>query len=312
MTFSLSPLADAPRANAPADSIKDVDLANFMVDVIETSKQNIVVVEFWSPRSTLCKQLEPLLVKVVRSYKGAIQLAKVNIDNNPEIAQQMGVQSVPAVFAFFQGRPVDGFAGALPEAQIKSWIERLLKATGAEVDPNAGGLDAALKQAADFLAAKDHEKAKSIYADILEIEPMHPIAYAGFLRSLLAEGDLKGAKEMLAKVPAEISKDKAFDPIRTTIELSEQSVGGSSLKELEAKVAENPADYQARFDLAMACYAAQEKEQALDHLLEIVRLNRAWNEDAARKQLLKFFEAFGVMDPLTIAARKRLSSLLFA
>ncbi len=313
MVLPLSQLAPVPEPNIAADPVKDVGLATFMADVIEASKQRIVLVYFWATAAAPCRQLAPVLEKVVRSYNGAIYLARVDIDQNPEIAQQMGVQSIPAVFAFFQARPVDGFAGALPEVQVKSWIERLIKATGATAAPDTGnGLGTALKQAADFLAANDAATAQSIYADILDMEPANVTAYAGFLRSLLMLGDTASAKQMLEKAPTDMAKDKAFDPIRTAIELADQSAQSGSVAELQAKLEQNPADHQARFDLAMAHYAAGQKEGAVDQLLDIVRRDRKWNEDAARKQLVKLFEAFGPTDPLTVSARKRLSSILFA
>ena len=314
---TLSPLPRQPDApNNVADPVKDVELATFMADVIDASKDHLVVVDFWAPWCGPCKQLTPLLEKAVRAHKGAVRLAKIDIDKNPQIAQQMGVQSVPAVFAFFHGQPVDGFMGALPEAQIKSWLERLLKATasagGIAPDDSAGGLDVALKQADESLAGGDAVVAQSIYADILDQEPTHAAAYAGLLRSLIALGDMDRAKQMLASAPAEIAKDKALDSVRTSIELAAQAAQSGSAAELEAKLKQNPADHQVRFDLAMAHYAAGQKEQAVDQLLEIVRRARTWNEDAARKQLVKLFEAFGPTDPLTLSARKRLSSILFS
>jgi putative thioredoxin len=312
MTLSLA------TSGAPAvkdDMVKDVDLSTFMKDVIEASKQQLVIVDFWAAGSAPCKQLTLILEKLVRGYKGVVCLAKLDIDRNPEIAQQMGVQSVPAIFAFFQGRPVDGFAGALPEAQVKSWIDRLVAATGATpaVDEDAFNAAAALKQAEEFLAAKNIAMAAAVYADVLDAEPTNADAFAGILRCMMLENKVAEAKAMLASATPEMAKNKALDSARAAIELAEQAaatVGASA--ELEAKVLQNPADHQARFDLALACYASGRKEDAVDHLLEIVRRDRKWNEEAARKQLVKFFEALGPMDPLTIAARKRLSSILFA
>jgi len=308
LTASIAPLQ---AENTSGSSVKNVDLENFMVDVIEASKQRLVVVDFWAPWCGPCKQLTPILEKIIQSYKGAITLAKIDIDKNPEIAQQMGVQSIPAVFAFFAGRPVDGFMGVQTEAQVKSWIERLLKATGAPVHAD-GGVGTALKQAAEFLAAKDYTAAQSIFADILDMEPTNPVAYAGFLRCLVATNLMDEAREMLANAPPEIAKDKALEPVRTALELAEQAGQGGSINELQAKLRSNAQDHQARFDLAMAYYAAGNKEAAVDELLEIIRRDRKWNDDGARKQLVKLFEAIGLMDPLTVAARKRLSSLLFS
>lgn len=312
--MSLSMAPSAPHS-ASDDVVRDVDLSNFMKDVIEVSKKQLVIVDFWATWCGPCKQLTPILEKLVRSYKGAACLAKVDIDRNPEIAQQMGIQSVPAVFAFFQGRPVDGFMGALPEAQIKAWIDRLIGVTGAAPAGDGDGFNAAvaLKQADEFLSAKDIRMAAAVYADILDAEPTNAEAYAGAIRCLLLENKLAEAKAMLAQASPDIVKHKMLDPIRTAIELADQaaaSVGASA--ELEARLAQNPSDHQARYDMALACYASGRKEEAVDHLLDIVRRDRKWNEEAARKQLVKFFEALGATDPLTIAARKRLSSILFS
>jgi putative thioredoxin len=312
-----STLSDLNASKKPAgdldDLAKDVSLATFMADVIDASRQGLVIVDFWAPWCGPCKQLGPLLEKVVRSYKGAVRLAKVDIDKNPEIAQQMRVQSIPAVFAFFQGQPVDGFMGALPETQIKAWVDRLMKAVGKQLPEGEGGYDTALKQAAEFLANGDTDKAESIYADILTEDPANTAAYAGVLRCFLTRGETDKAREGLEKAPPAMSKDKVFDSIRTALELADQAAMASgSLGDLKGKVAENPADCQARFDLALAYYAASEREAAVDELLEIVRRDRKWNDEAARKQLVKLFESFGPTDPLTIAARKRLSSILFS
>ncbi len=294
------------------DTVRDVGLADFVPQVIEASRDKIVVVDFWATWCGPCKQLTPVLEKVVRSYKGAVRLAKIDIDKNPQIAQQMQIQSVPAVFAFFRGQPVDGFMGALPESQIKSWIDRLVKASGGAAGAEAAGLETALQQAADFLAQGDVPTAQSIYADILDMEPTNATAYAGLLRCLIALGDTDRAKQMLEKAPPEIAKDKSLDAVRTAIELAGQAAQTGPVGELEAKLQQNPADPQVKYDLALAFYAAGEKEKAVDHLLELVKQNRSWNEDAARKQLVKLFEAFGPTDPLTISARKRLSSILFS
>ena len=305
----------SPVSSAPADLVKDVDMKSFVKEVIEASRTQLVIVDFWATWCGPCKQLTPLLEKLVRGYKGAVRLAKLDIDRNPEIAQQMGIQSVPAVFAFFQGRPVDGFMGALPEAQVKSWIDKLLQLTGAAPVAGDDAYDAAaaVKQAEVFFAAGDVQTAEACFADIFDAEPQNAEAFAGLLRCLLAQNRVDEAKAMLDSAAPELAKHKALNAVRTAIELAEQgaqSVGATA--ELEQKLAANPADHQARFDLAAALFAAGQKEQAVDHLLEIVRRDRTWNEDGARKQLVKFFEALGPADPLTVAARKRLSSLLFA
>jgi len=310
MDQMLSPtLSAAPPA---ADLVKDVNLDTFMTDVIEASRAQPVIVDFWATWCGPCKQLTPVLEKVVLAAKGAVRLAKIDIDRNPEIAQQMGVQSVPAVFAFFQGRPVDGFNGALPESQIKAWVDRILKVTGGAKPPEGDGLGTALKQAADFLAAGDVATAQSIYVDIMDMAPDNAEAYAGFIRCILMGGDAARAEQMLKDAPPEIAKHKAMEPVRAAIELAQQAGQSGSIAELQAKLQQNAADHQARFDLAMAHYAAGDKEAAVDQLLDLIKRDRSWNEAAARKQLVKLFEAFGGADPLTIASRKRLSSILFS
>lgn len=308
MLSSLSPVPIA----ATDDSVKNVDMATFVADVIEASKNALVLVDFWATWCGPCKQLTPVLEKIARESHGAVKLAKIDVDRNQPIAQQMGVQSVPSVFAFFGGRPVDGFAGALPEKQIKAWLEPLVKNAGVGGDEKAG-LDTALAQAAEYLAEKDFVTSRAIYVDLLDIDPACAAAYAGLVRCDLDEGHLAQARQRLDAAPAAMAKDKVFDAVRAALELAEQAgQGGGEMSVLAAQVADNPADHQARFDLSLAYYAAGRREEAVDQLLEIIKQARTWNDDAARKQLVKFFEAFGLMDPLTIASRKRLSSILFS
>jgi putative thioredoxin len=307
----LSSLSSA--APLAPDAIKDVSLSTFKADVLEASLTSLVIVDFWATWCGPCKQLTPVLEKIAHESKGTVKLAKIDVDKNQPIAQQMGVQSIPAVFAFFQGRPVDGFAGALPEAQVKAWVDQLVKQTGSTGDPEKEDLESALAQAADFLLQKDFATAAAIYTDILDREPLNALAYAGMARCLIEQGDTVKARDMVEKAPAEIAKDKALVPLKTALELAEQAgKEAGQAADLEAKLLQNPDDHQTRFDLALAHYASGQREQAVDDLLEIVRRSRSWNEDAARKQLVKFFEVFGVMDPLTVSARKRLSSILFS
>jgi putative thioredoxin len=302
-------------SSAPAvDPVREVGMANFMAEVIEASQTKLVIVDFWAPWCGPCKQLGPLLEKIVRDQNGGVLLAKIDIDQNPQIAQQMRIQSIPAVFAFFQGQPVDGFMGALPESQVKEWIEKLMKATGGAL----GGQDQnwiadALAQAETFLAEGDVANAHAVFSEVWERNPDNAVSYAGIMRCLLAEKKTEDAKKMLDQASPEMAKETALEAVRAAIELAEQAKGAaSSLDALQDKLAKNPNDHQARFDLALAAYAADRRQEAVDALLEIVRRDRKWNDEAARKQLLKLFEAFGPMDPLTIETRKRLSSILFS
>jgi len=308
-----SPLADdaANRDNL----VKDVTLKTFVTDVIEASKKRPIIVDFWAPWCGPCKQLGPILEKLARAAKGAVALVKIDIDRDPEIAQQMGVQSIPAVFAFFQGQPVDGFMGALPESQVQAWIDRLMKLTGGSVlpeDDDAVDFNLALEQAAQSLAAHDFVTAEAIYRDVLDQDAANAGAYTGLIRCQIQNGHTAEARQLLDNAPPEIVKDKTLDATRTAVELAEQAAKGGSVTDLESKLQSSPTDHQVRFELAMAYFAAGQREQAVDALLEIVRRSRTWNEDAARKQLVKFFEAFGATDPLTIASRRRLSSILFS
>lgn len=312
--FSMPP-GNAPKsAAAPAasagDVIKDSSDRAFMADVIEASRTVPVIVDFWAPWCGPCKQIGPILEKLVRAAKGAVRLVKIDTDQNQMIASQLRVQSIPAVYAFFQGRPVDGFMGALPESQVKAFIDKLLKLSG-----GAGGegdlLEEALAQAKEMLEAGDIQTASEIYGEILQAEPESAAAYAGLVRCLIAAKDTERARQMLDQAPAAIAKDKELAGVRAALEVAEQAANAGPIPELMEKVAHNHDDHQARFDLAMALFAAGKRESAVDELLEIVKRDRTWNEDAARKQLVTFFEAFGPTDPLTIQTRRKLSSILF-
>lgn len=306
--------ASSSNVSAPAteEAVRDTTLATFMADVIEGSKAGLVLVEFGASWCGPCKTLTPLLEKIARESNGGIRLCKIDIDRNQQIAQQMGVQSVPSVFAFVGGRPVDGFAGALPEQQIRAWLMPLLQKAGGPVAEQKAMIESALSQAAAFLAEKDLVTAQAVYADILDMDPTCAAAYAGLVRCALDGGDAAKALQMIDDAPADIAKDKALDPLRAALDLVKQAADAGPVAELERKVAASPDDHQARFDLAVALFAAGKREDAVEHLLTIVGRARSWNEDAARKQLVKFFEALGNADPLTVSARRRLSSLLFS
>jgi putative thioredoxin len=294
-------------AGTAGDLIKDSDIEGFMADVIDASRQVPVIVDFWAPWCGPCKQLTPALEKAVRDAKGAVKLVKINIDENPEIAQQMRIQSIPAVYAFKGGRPVDGFVGALPDSQVKQFIQKLAGAAGPQQSP----LAAALEQAKAAIDAGDSGTATALYSQVLAREPGNVPAVAGLARCYVAAGDSAKAKQLLDELPPEAQKDNDVQAARAAIELAEQAEQAGDLAEHEAKLRANPADHQARFDLAVAQFAAGKREEAFDHLLELFKTARTWNDDAARKQMVKFFEVLGPTHALTISSRKRLSSLMF-
>jgi putative thioredoxin len=257
--------------------------------------------------------LGPALEKAVREARGAVRLVKIDIDRNQDLATQMRIQSVPAVYAFFQGRPVDGFVGALPESQIKAFIQRLLQAPGGAEPAGPSPVEQAVEQAQAALAEGDHGAASAIFAQVLAHEAQNAPAIAGLARCHIAVGEFAEAKKILAGAVAETAKHQVIVAAQAALELAEQAGQASGqAAELRQRLERDPADHQARYDLALALYAQGEREAAIDELLELVRRARQWNEGAARKQLVKLFEALGPTDPLTLSARRRLSSLLFS
>jgi putative thioredoxin len=306
-------LSSAPGATpaAPADLVKDGSTDSFMADVIDASAQVPVIVDFWATWCGPCKQLGPALEKAVKDARGAVRLVKIDVDKNQELAAQMRIQSIPAVYAFLHGRPVDGFVGAVPESQIKSFVQRLTQMAGGAVGPSP--VEQALEQADAALADGDAGTASAIYGQVLQHEPQNVAAIAGLARCHLAAGDTAKAREILAGAPAEAASAPAIVAARSALDLAEQSAGAAGkLPEFRARLERDANDHAARFELANALYAADDRESAVDELLEIVRRNRGWNEEAARKQLVKLFEAMGPTDPLTLSGRRRLSSLLFS
>jgi putative thioredoxin len=287
-------------------AVKDTTTQTFVKDVIEESKRQPVLVDFWAEWCGPCKQLAPILEKVVRAAKGKIKLVKMDIDKHPQIPGQLGIQSIPAVFAFVNGQPVDGFMGALPESQVLAFIERVTKGkVGGEEKDQLKAADAALADG-DVAAAAD------LYAKILAQDAANVAALAGLARCYIETGSIEPAKQTLALVPEAKRNDPAVAAARAALELAEQAKSVGPITELEQKVAANPLDHQARFDLAVALSSKGRRQEAVDHLLDIVKRDRKWNDDGARKQLVVFFEAWGPTDEATVAGRRRLSSILFA
>jgi putative thioredoxin len=294
-----------------ADVIKDSDTPRFKTDVIDASMQVPVIVDFWAPWCGPCKQLGPVIEKAVKEAKGAVRLVKINVDENQELAAQMRIQSIPAVYAFFQGRPVDGFVGAQPESQLKQFVAKLAKIGNDAMGPSP--IDEAVEQAEQALAEGDHGAASSIFSQVLEHEPTNVKAIAGLGRCLIAMGDLASAREFFDGLEAEILKDAGVAGAKAQLDLAEQSQkSAGKVPELRARIDANGKDFDARYELAEALFGAGDREEAIDQLLTIMRVNRAWKEEAARLQLVKFFEAMGPTDPLTLSGRRQLSSILFS
>ena len=299
-------LQDGGATSTAPDVVKETTTQAFVKDVIEESRRQPVVVDFWAPWCGPCKQLTPVLEKAVKGAKGKAKLVKMNIDDHPSIPGQMGIQSIPAVIAFVNGQPIDGFLGALPESQVTAFIERLIK------DRVGGEERDQLKEADAALLDGDATAAAEIYAEVLAKDATNTHALAGLARAYVETGAIEQAKQTLTLVPQSKQNDAAVGAARAALELAEQAKSLGPLAELEQKVAANPLDHQARYDLAVALNAQGRRQEALDHLLEIVRRDRKWNEDGARKQLVQLFESWGPTDEATVAGRKRLSSILFA
>jgi putative thioredoxin len=291
---------------APA-AIKDVTTASFAADVIQESRKVPVLVDFWAPWCGPCKQLQPALEKVVAAAGEAVKLVKMNIDEHPAIAGQLGIQSIPAVIAFRNGQPVDGFMGAIPESQIRDFIQKLVGKNGGQ--PQVTEALAAARKARE---AGDVQAAADIFDAVLQEQPDNIEAIAALADLLFDAGDAAGAEEVLSRAPADKGDAPAIAAVRTKIKLAADAAGLGDPAALERRLAQNPKDHQARFDLAMIQNAQGKREEAAENLLAIVKTDRGWNDDGARAQLLKLFEAWGMTDEATLSARRKLSSLLFS
>jgi putative thioredoxin len=294
-------------AASPDGLIKDSSERTFMADVIEASREVPVLVDFWAPWCGPCKQLTPVLEKVVKEAKGAVKLVKINIDENQRIAQQMRIQSIPAVFAFRGGQPVDGFMGALKESDVREFIKRL-----AGDGVGASPVEELLAIADEAMKANDLGTAAQAYAQILQEEPQNPAALGGLAKCYLTSGDIERAKQTLAMVPPEHAAHQAIAAVQAQLKLADQAQAAGDVDPLKKKLEADPSDHQSRLDLAVALAARGQSEDAITELLESIRRDRAWNEGAARKQLITLFEALGAADPAVREGRRKLSSLLFS
>jgi len=298
-----------PAPQAGSDLIKETTTQTFVKDVIEESKRQPVLIDFWAPWCGPCRQLTPIIEKAVRAAKGRVKLVKMNIDEHPTIPGQMGIQSIPAVIAFVNGQPADGFMGAVPESQVTAFIDKLTSGMPGAGEPNIAEI---LAEAEAVLAEGDPATAASIYAEVLTADATNIAALAGLAKCYVATGAIEQARQTLAMVPESKRSDAAVKAVQASIDLAEQAKALGPVTELEQKVAANPLDHQARFDLATALNASGKRAEATLQLLEIVKRDRKWNEDGARKQLVQFFEAWGPADEATVEGRKRLSTILFS
>jgi len=293
---------------ADADLIKDSSEATFMEDVVQASQEVPVIVDFWAPWCGPCKTLGPMLEDAVRAARGAVKMVKVNVDEAQMIAGQLQIQSIPTVYAFWKGQPIDGFQGAVPQSEIAAFIERLVKQSGGD---SSGGLDNAVAAAEEMLEAGAAVDAAQTFAAILGEDPNNAAAYGGLVRAHIALDDLDQAEAILNGAPAEISEDAALEAAAAALELAKQAADAGPVAELRAAVEADPANHQARFDLAQALYAAGDSEGAVDELLALFRSDREWNDGAAQAQLFTIFDAPKPNDPVVLNGRRKISAMTF-
>ncbi|MBY5589926.1 thioredoxin [Rhizobium leguminosarum] len=309
MTASTSFGAAPAPAAAAGSYITETTTANFAKDVIEESRSQPVLVDFWAPWCGPCKQLTPVLEKVINEAKGRVRLVKMNIDDHPSIAGQLGIQSIPAVIAFVNGRPADGFMGAVPESQIQQFIDRIAGPAGAD---EAAEIEAVLAEAAELLAAGNINEAAQLYGAVMQADPENAKALAGMAECMIAANQHQRAREILTELPEELAKDAGIQAVLMKLEQIEEARKLGDPVALERELAANPDDHEARIKLAKIRNVEGRRDEAADHLLLIMRKDRAFDDDGARRQLLQFFEVWGFKDPATVAARRKLSAMLFS
>ena len=306
MLIGTGSTSEPSSASTAGGDVVDVTTAEFMTEVIEESKKRPVLVDFWAPWCGPCKQLTPTLEKAIAKAGGKVRLAKMNIDENPEVAGQMGVQSIPAVFAFVDGRPADGFMGAQSEAQVQTFIDKLIGPQGpSQAEEMIAAGEAALSEG-------DPQGAAGLFAQVLQVEPENMAAMAGMLKVYVTAGELETARNALSSLTDEMKADPGIQAAQAALDLAEKAASLGNPAELQARLDADPDDHQARFDLALVHNAMNNRQAACDALVEIVQRDRSWNDDGARKELLRLFEAWGPSDPASIAGRKKLSRVLFS